>query len=100
MTLQATSLPIVGRFPPLLELDGHLHSHLLFSISSLADAVAQLLPAAVIKKAPPSPTAVTSNVVGNLKVAVVVLVSWMIFRNPISALNAEGYFREYKLTFC
>ncbi|CAN1275124.1 hypothetical protein LINPERPRIM_LOCUS15614, partial [Linum perenne] len=29
--------------------DGHLHSHLLFSISSLVDAVAQLLLAAVIK---------------------------------------------------
>ncbi|CAL9114426.1 unnamed protein product [Musa textilis] len=37
-----------------------------------------------------STTAVTFNVAGNLKVAVAVLVSWMIFRNPISALNAVG----------
>ncbi|CAN0892441.1 GDP-mannose transporter GONST5 [Linum grandiflorum] len=37
-----------------------------------------------------STTAVTFNVAGNLKVAVAVLISWMIFRNPISALNAVG----------
>ncbi|KAF3445663.1 hypothetical protein FNV43_RR10839 [Rhamnella rubrinervis] len=37
-----------------------------------------------------STTAVTFNVAGNLKVAVAVLVSWMIFRNPISAMNAVG----------
>ncbi|KAF1893884.1 hypothetical protein Lal_00002426 [Lupinus albus] len=37
-----------------------------------------------------STTAVTFNVAGNLKVAVAVLVSWMIFRNPISYLNAVG----------
>ncbi|URD75301.1 UAA transporter family [Musa troglodytarum] len=37
-----------------------------------------------------STTAVTFNVAGNLKVAVAVLVSWIIFRNPISALNAVG----------
>ncbi|CAN1130759.1 GDP-mannose transporter GONST5 [Linum perenne] len=37
-----------------------------------------------------STTAVTFNVAGNLKVAVAVLVSWMIFKNPISALNAVG----------
>ncbi|KAJ4850935.1 GDP-mannose transporter gonst5 [Turnera subulata] len=37
-----------------------------------------------------STTAVTFNVAGNLKVAVAVLVSWLIFRNPISALNAVG----------
>lgn len=37
-----------------------------------------------------STTAVTFNVAGNLKVAVAVLVSWMIFRNPISSLNAVG----------
>ncbi|KAJ4786442.1 Nucleotide-sugar transporter family protein [Rhynchospora pubera] len=37
-----------------------------------------------------STTAVTFNVAGNLKVAVAVLVSWMIFRNPISAMNAIG----------
>lgn len=37
-----------------------------------------------------STTAVTFNVAGNLKVAVAVLVSWLIFRNPISALNAIG----------
>ncbi|GAA0166897.1 hypothetical protein Leryth_006485 [Lithospermum erythrorhizon] len=37
-----------------------------------------------------STTAVTFNVAGNLKVAVAVLVSWLIFRNPISAMNALG----------
>ncbi|KAB2629140.1 UDP-galactose transporter 1 [Pyrus ussuriensis x Pyrus communis] len=37
-----------------------------------------------------STTAVTFNVAGNLKVAVAVLVSWMIFKNPIPALNAVG----------
>ncbi|PKI38433.1 hypothetical protein CRG98_041132 [Punica granatum] len=37
-----------------------------------------------------STTAVTFNVAGNLKVAVAVLVSWLIFRNPISGLNAVG----------
>ncbi|XP_002516337.2 UDP-galactose transporter 1 [Ricinus communis] len=37
-----------------------------------------------------STTAVTFNVAGNLKVAVAVLVSWLIFRNPISAMNAVG----------
>ncbi|KAI4986299.1 hypothetical protein ZWY2020_018929 [Hordeum vulgare] len=37
-----------------------------------------------------STTAVTFNVVGNLKVAVAVLVSWLIFRNPISPMNAIG----------
>ncbi|KAG1363603.1 putative UDP-galactose transporter 1 [Cocos nucifera] len=37
-----------------------------------------------------STTAVTFNVAGNLKVAVAVLVSWLIFRNPISVLNAVG----------
>ncbi|KAL5220054.1 hypothetical protein ABZP36_024767 [Zizania latifolia] len=37
-----------------------------------------------------STTAVTFNVAGNLKVAVAVLVSWMIFRNPISGMNAVG----------
>ncbi|KAJ7965578.1 UDP-galactose transporter 1 [Quillaja saponaria] len=37
-----------------------------------------------------STTAVTFNVAGNLKVAVAVLISWMIFRNPISPLNAIG----------
>lgn len=37
-----------------------------------------------------STTAVTFNVAGNLKVAFAVLVSWSIFRNPISALNAVG----------
>lgn len=37
-----------------------------------------------------STTAVTFNVAGNLKVAVAVLVSWLIFRNPISSLNAVG----------
>ncbi|KAK8950679.1 GDP-mannose transporter GONST5 [Platanthera zijinensis] len=37
-----------------------------------------------------STTAVTFNVAGNLKVAVAVLISWLIFRNPISAMNAAG----------
>ncbi|KAJ7959132.1 UDP-galactose transporter 1 [Quillaja saponaria] len=37
-----------------------------------------------------STTAVTFNVAGNLKVAVAVLISWMIFRNPISPMNAVG----------
>ncbi|KAL1820535.1 hypothetical protein DCAR_0416856 [Daucus carota subsp. sativus] len=37
-----------------------------------------------------STTAVTFNVAGNLKVAVAVTCSWMIFRNPISAMNAVG----------
>ncbi|KAL4335616.1 hypothetical protein GQ457_07G023000 [Hibiscus cannabinus] len=37
-----------------------------------------------------STTAVTFNVAGNLKVAVAVLISWMIFKNPISSLNAIG----------
>ncbi|EFH63951.1 hypothetical protein ARALYDRAFT_476925 [Arabidopsis lyrata subsp. lyrata] len=37
-----------------------------------------------------STTAVTFNVAGNLKVAVAVLVSWLIFRNPISYMNAVG----------
>ncbi|CAN1175470.1 GDP-mannose transporter GONST5 [Linum perenne] len=37
-----------------------------------------------------STTAVTFNVAGNLKVAVAVLISWMIFRNPISVMNAVG----------
>ncbi|KAI4337811.1 hypothetical protein L6164_016183 [Bauhinia variegata] len=37
-----------------------------------------------------STTAVTFNVAGNLKVAVAVLVSWLIFRNPISIMNAAG----------
>ncbi|KAG6774227.1 hypothetical protein POTOM_021578 [Populus tomentosa] len=37
-----------------------------------------------------STTAVTFNVAGNLKVAFAVLISWMIFRNPISVMNAVG----------
>ncbi|XP_072970372.1 UDP-galactose transporter 1-like [Typha angustifolia] len=37
-----------------------------------------------------STTAVTFNVAGNLKVAVAVLVSWLVFRNPISSMNAFG----------
>ncbi|GAB2260413.1 hypothetical protein Droror1_Dr00011268 [Drosera rotundifolia] len=37
-----------------------------------------------------STTAVTFNVAGNLKVAVAVLISWLIFRNLISSLNAVG----------
>ncbi|KAM7507739.1 hypothetical protein LguiA_018192 [Lonicera macranthoides] len=37
-----------------------------------------------------STTAVTFNVAGNLKVAVAVTCSWLIFRNPISPMNAFG----------
>eukprot|EP00268_Persea_americana_P009592 TRINITY_DN1383_c0_g1_i4.p1 TRINITY_DN1383_c0_g1~~TRINITY_DN1383_c0_g1_i4.p1 ORF type:complete len:342 (-),score=41.82 TRINITY_DN1383_c0_g1_i4:365-1390(-) len=37
-----------------------------------------------------STTAVTFNVAGNLKVAVAVMVSWLVFRNPIPSLNAFG----------
>ncbi|GMP26489.1 hypothetical protein CsSME_00002907 [Camellia sinensis var. sinensis] len=37
-----------------------------------------------------STTAVTFNVAGNLKVAVAILASRSIFRNPISAMNAVG----------
>ncbi|WOG93838.1 hypothetical protein DCAR_0313125 [Daucus carota subsp. sativus] len=37
-----------------------------------------------------STTAVTFNVAGNLKVAVAVTFSWLIFRNPISLMNAIG----------
>lgn len=37
-----------------------------------------------------STTAVTFNVAGNLKVAVAVTCSWLIFRNPISVMNAVG----------
>ncbi|KAK6939873.1 Sugar phosphate transporter domain [Dillenia turbinata] len=37
-----------------------------------------------------STTAVTFNVAGNLKVAVAVTCSWLIFRNPISMMNAIG----------
>ncbi|KAI3976396.1 hypothetical protein MKX01_038695 [Papaver californicum] len=37
-----------------------------------------------------STTAVTFNVAGNLKVAVAVMVSWLVFRNPIPAMNALG----------
>ncbi|GLJ26544.1 hypothetical protein SUGI_0514190 [Cryptomeria japonica] len=37
-----------------------------------------------------STTAVTFNVAGNMKVAVAIMVSWLIFRNPISILNAIG----------
>lgn len=37
-----------------------------------------------------STTAVTFNVAGNLKVAVAVLVSWLIFKNPIAVMNAVG----------
>jgi len=37
-----------------------------------------------------STTAVTFNVAGNMKVAVAIMVSWLIFRNPISLLNAVG----------
>ncbi|KAM7514859.1 hypothetical protein LguiA_004442 [Lonicera macranthoides] len=37
-----------------------------------------------------STTAVTFNVAGNLKVAVAVTSSWLIFQNPISAMNALG----------
>ncbi|CAM8917268.1 unnamed protein product [Rhodiola kirilowii] len=37
-----------------------------------------------------STTAVTFNVAGNLKVAFAVLISWMIFKNPICAMNCVG----------
>ncbi|KAE8669457.1 peptidoglycan-binding LysM domain-containing protein [Hibiscus syriacus] len=37
-----------------------------------------------------STTAVTFNVAGNLQVAFAVLISWMIFKNLISGLNAVG----------
>lgn len=37
-----------------------------------------------------STTAVTFNVAGNLKVAVAVLASWLVFKNPIPAMNALG----------
>ncbi|KAL4187825.1 hypothetical protein AMTRI_Chr09g40720 [Amborella trichopoda] len=37
-----------------------------------------------------STTAVTFNVAGNLKVAVAIMVSWLVFRNPISAMNVFG----------
>ncbi|KAF6143524.1 hypothetical protein GIB67_029693 [Kingdonia uniflora] len=37
-----------------------------------------------------STTAVTFNVTGNIKLVVAVMVSWLIFRNPIPALNAIG----------
>ncbi|KAG6406024.1 hypothetical protein SASPL_133620 [Salvia splendens] len=37
-----------------------------------------------------STTAVTFNVAGNLKVAVAVTCSWLIFRNPISMMNSVG----------
>ncbi|XP_043705875.1 GDP-mannose transporter GONST5-like [Telopea speciosissima] len=37
-----------------------------------------------------STNAVTFNVAGNLKVAVAVIVSWLVFHNPIPALNAVG----------
>eukprot|EP00252_Welwitschia_mirabilis_P016370 TRINITY_DN36113_c0_g1_i1.p1 TRINITY_DN36113_c0_g1~~TRINITY_DN36113_c0_g1_i1.p1 ORF type:complete len:162 (+),score=18.07 TRINITY_DN36113_c0_g1_i1:58-543(+) len=37
-----------------------------------------------------STTAVTFNVAGNMKVAVAILISWLIFKNPISVLNAFG----------
>ncbi|MCL7030775.1 hypothetical protein MKW94_018408 [Papaver nudicaule] len=37
-----------------------------------------------------STTAVTFNVAGNLKVAVAVIVSWLVFKNPIPAMNALG----------
>lgn len=35
-------------------------------------------------------TAVTFNVAGNMKVAVAIIISWLIFHNPISILNAIG----------
>ncbi|MCO5554957.1 hypothetical protein L7F22_008497 [Adiantum nelumboides] len=35
-------------------------------------------------------TAVTFNVAGNMKVAVAIIISWLIFRNPIPVLNALG----------
>ncbi|KAF6161520.1 hypothetical protein GIB67_009399 [Kingdonia uniflora] len=37
-----------------------------------------------------STAAVTFNVAGNMKLAVVVMVSWLIIRNPIAALNVVG----------
>ncbi|KAJ7529366.1 hypothetical protein O6H91_15G046700 [Diphasiastrum complanatum] len=37
-----------------------------------------------------STTAVTFNVAGNMKVAVAIIISWIIFKNPISAWNAFG----------
>ncbi|CAA7405279.1 unnamed protein product [Spirodela intermedia] len=37
-----------------------------------------------------STTAVTFNVAGNMKVAVAVMISWLIFRNPIPGINAVG----------
>ncbi|EPS60049.1 hypothetical protein M569_14755, partial [Genlisea aurea] len=37
-----------------------------------------------------STNAVTFNVAGNLKVAVAIACSWLVFRNPISATNAFG----------
>jgi solute carrier family 35, member E3 len=37
-----------------------------------------------------STAAVTFNVAGNLKVAVAVLASWAVFRNPVSGMNAVG----------
>jgi len=35
-------------------------------------------------------TAVTFNVAGNMKVAVAIIMSWLIFQNPISFMNAIG----------
>jgi drug/metabolite transporter (DMT)-like permease len=35
-------------------------------------------------------TAVTFNVAGNMKVAVAIVISWFIFQNPISFMNAIG----------
>lgn len=35
-------------------------------------------------------TAVTFNVAGNMKVAVAIVISWIIFQNPISFMNAIG----------
>jgi solute carrier family 35 protein E3 len=35
-------------------------------------------------------TAVTFNVAGNMKVAVAIVISWLIFRNPISVMNGIG----------
>uniref|UniRef100_A0A7I4CRV7 Sugar phosphate transporter domain-containing protein n=1 Tax=Physcomitrium patens TaxID=3218 RepID=A0A7I4CRV7_PHYPA len=35
-------------------------------------------------------TAVTFNVAGNMKVAVAIVISWLIFKNPISFMNAIG----------
>jgi solute carrier family 35, member E3 len=37
-----------------------------------------------------STAAVTFNAAGNLKVAVAVLASWAVFRNPVSGMNAVG----------